>query len=247
MVNGCDGRGCDSRMIHAYWCLCANNFGDLLTRYWIERLTATKVEWVPPDQAEMFGCGSILDSVPIGFTGMLLGTGAMFAERKRHDLKRADIRVLRGPLTARLIFGDPEAGREIQLGDLGVLFVLKKPDVAKDCKVGSLPHYDDREPYKSDCHLDIRGGIETVVDQVARCERIVSSSLHGIILADALGVENKWVDCPRVRGGGFKFRDYAASLGESIEPGVWRLGNQERIAEMATALRESVIKAVEGR
>ena len=195
----------------------------------------------------MFGCGSILDSVPIGFTGMLLGTGAMFADRARRDLQDADIRVLRGPLTAELIFGSPYSHDGIQLGDLGILFTLERPDVNKDCKVGSLPHYDDREPYESDCHLDIRGGIDVVVDQVARCERIVSSSLHGIILADALGVENKWVDCPRVRGGGFKFRDYAASLGESIEPGVWRLGNQKRIAEMATALRESVIEAVEGR
>ena len=41
-----------------------------------------------------------------------------------------------------------------------------------------------------------------------------------------------------VLGKGFKFRDYAAALGDTIEPGVWRLGNQERIAEIAESLKD---------
>ena len=42
----------------------------------------------------------------------------------------------------------------------------------------------------------------------------------------------------KVIGKGFKFRDYASSLGETIEPGEWRLGNQEQIGAIALELKD---------
>ena len=91
--------------------------------------------------------------------------------------------------------------------------------------------------------IDVRSGIENVMREASKCERIISSSLHGIILSDALGIENKWEISEKVLGAGFKFRDYASALGEEIEPGEWRLGNQERIGESAVNLEE-IIKQI---
>ncbi len=48
-----------------------------------------------------------------------------------------------------------------------------------------------------------------VIKQIAECECIVSSSLHGLIIADSLGIPNIHVKVTNnLLGDGFKFDDY---------------------------------------
>ena len=54
-----------------------------------------------------------------------------------------------------------------------------------------------------------------VIDQITACDYIASSSLHGIILADAYGIPNVWIQLSnRIRGNGFKYRDYYEGCGK---------------------------------
>ncbi len=57
-----------------------------------------------------------------------------------------------------------------------------------------------------------------VIDQICSCERILSSSLHGIIVSDAYQVPNCWIELTgNISGGHFKYLDYAASVGRTFD------------------------------
>ena len=52
-----------------------------------------------------------------------------------------------------------------------------------------------------------------VIDQICSCERILSSSLHGLIVSDAYQVPNCWIELSgKLIGGHYKFYDYASSV-----------------------------------
>ncbi len=62
-----------------------------------------------------------------------------------------------------------------------------------------------------------------VVAEIGACKRIVTSSLHGMITADAFGIPRRVEISPALlnetEGGDFKFRDYSASISTRFEPG----------------------------
>ncbi len=74
------------------------------------------------------------------------------------------------------------------------------------------------------------------IDQILSCEMILSSSLHGIIVADAYGVPNLWCKFTdyEAPGKGFKFKDYYLSVGKSIK-------NPVRIQNMNLKEAEKII------
>jgi len=223
------------------WDGSTGNFGDWLTPYFLHKLTDVEIEWTRADEADMFGCGSIIEKVPEDFKGIIFTTGMMNDKSERHDLSGAAVLGLRGPLTAERVM---VSGSAVQFGDLGTLLALFNPNEKKEYEQGVIPHYVHQDRDYPGCHkIDVRSGVENVLREASKCERIISTSLHGVILSDALGIENRWEPSDKVLGSGFKFRDYAASLGETIEPGVWRLGNQEKVGEIATRLEE-VLKSL---
>lgn len=63
-----------------------------------------------------------------------------------------------------------------------------------------------------------------VIRQIGRCRKIVSSSLHGIILADAFGIPRRTEMAASMaspwEGQSYKFRDYAGSVGVPFEVGL---------------------------
>ena len=133
---------------------------------------------------------------------------------------------VRGKHTAALIKNQPIKA----LGDPGLLSGMLLPDKPqqKHYRVGIVPHYvDQKHPAVIEflkqpgvTFIDIFSETMDFLEQVARCEIILSSSLHGLIIADALGIPNGWLKLSeRVRGNDFKFADYYSVFGlEAMQP-----------------------------
>lgn len=60
---------------------------------------------------------------------------------------------------------------------------------------------------------------QSFIDNILSCNNIISSSLHGIIIADAYNVPNVWVCVTHSEhpDNNFKFKDYFLSIGKNIE------------------------------
>jgi pyruvyltransferase len=109
-------------------------------------------------------------------------------------------------------------------GDPALLLPLfyKPSSLKKTHALGVVPHYVDKtqpsllhfQSVPDVLVIDIQGGIDKVVDQIVGCERIVSSSLHGLIIADAYKIPSKWIKLSeKLNGSEFKFFDYFGSVG----------------------------------
>jgi hypothetical protein len=67
--------------------------------------------------------------------------------------------------------------------------------------------------------VDVRRGPSAVIKEIAACEHILSTSLHGLIAADSFDIPAAWARRePDLWGGRFKFLDYESA----VTPGTTR-------------------------
>ena len=79
--------------------------------------------------------------------------------------------------------------------------------------------------------------VEAVIENLCDCERIVSSSLHGLIMATAYGIPCRWAELSdNVIGDGTKFRDFFQSVHMSDQQPL----NMRGCLPLAAALCEEV-------
>lgn len=120
----------------------------------------------------------------------------------------------------------------------GTLFETRNSELeTKRYRLGIIPHVVDqqhpaireiKEKYADEILVIDLAHYEKwtdVIDQICSCERILSSSLHGLIISDAYQIPNCWVELTgRISGGHFKYYDYASSVGRSFEKPI-KIGN----------------------
>ena len=153
------------------------------------------------------------------------GSGFISAKSSIHA-QPLKICAVRGPLSRQRVLDLGYKCPEVY-GDPALLYPrYYHRHQTKKHKLGLVAHYIDRHDaqfqrlVRSGKVLDInvKGNVNGVIDQINSCERIVSSSLHGLILADAYGIPSTWIKITdKVIGNGFKFRDYFASVGRETK------------------------------
>lgn len=166
--------------------------------------------------------GSILSSADANT--IVWGSGFL----RENDLikeKPKQIRAVRGPLSLKKIRDQGVTCPEV-LGDPALLFPrFYTPKVARQFRIGLIPHYIDKNHPFIACAqskgvkiIDPAGDFYQFLDDICSCEMIASSSLHGIIMADAYKIPSLWVKfSDNIKGGNFKFHDYFLSVGKEIE------------------------------
>ena len=136
------------------------------------------------------------------------------------------------------------------IGDPALLLPLVvKPKSSKKYKLGVIPHYIHYEEvvnlfYNQDDVLviNLRDDIEKVVNNIFSCEKTISSSLHGIIVSHAYGIECLWYNFSKkkIAGDNIKFKDYFSSVEiEEYSPfEIFSAGSRIKIDEIIKNITE---------
>lgn len=210
-----------------FWWNGHENVGDALNFDLASRYMGLDVEWVPNNYNKEYYMviGSIIQKA--NSNAIIWGAG-LISDKLTPYRKPKEILAVRGPLTRAAlerrgigcpkIFGDPAL----------LLPKYYYPTVQKKYKYGIIPHYADMQhPFfkqeTPDDFLLIDPGtndVESFINSLLSCEKIVSSSLHGLIFSDAYAIPSAHVRfSKKVFGDNFKFCDYFLSVGRNPEIG----------------------------
>lgn len=200
------------------------NYGDLLGKYLVEKIANKEAVWTKPSAfslKNMFSpiyvtIGSILTNV--NDKCVVWGSGII---AKKYTIKKAKFLAVRGPQTRACLIGQGHDVPEVY-GDPALLLPrYYNPKIEKEYKIGVIPHYNDFEKieawYKNDDSVLLinlmTNAVEETTNQFLKCEKIVSSSLHGVIVSHAYGIPAVWQKfSDNVFGDDIKYQDYFESV-----------------------------------
>jgi hypothetical protein len=191
-------------------------------------------------------------------TSLVWGTGVMHPTIGLGHPRSHAIFAVRGKLSAMALQRSGLLARDVPLGDPGMLAArlmgicrLETPKYA----LGLVPHYVDRGhpavkkllaiPGVRD--LDVRLEPDEFLKAMAECAAVASSSLHGLIFAESLGLPSLWLEASgEVAGDGFKFRDWFSTT-LNPQAAAYRISIDDRPEELAQRAerRDSAISTVD--
>lgn len=218
--------------LDVYWASSHRNFGDVLTPLLLERLFGWQIRHVSYRQADMTAVGSLLQKYTVSRANWL----RRWQESRRPPLRvwstgfiepvaagrvlprRLTVAALRGKRSRAELERLTGARLDVPLGDGGLLashLLDKRPVVRRT--FGLVPHYcDAADPAVRELAnrldaavIDVLAKPLETLERIASCRFILSSSLHGLVAADALGIPNRRIVFGGgIIGGDFKFDDY---------------------------------------
>lgn len=193
-------------------------------KYLVEKISGKPVEWHNPKKRSWFAkkqvfasIGSILGHTKPGWT--VWGSGII---SKNDAVANCDFLAVRGPQSRAYLLNLGYQVPEVY-GDPALLLPnYYSPSVTKNYTIGIIPHINDYKQinalYQSDAAITVidllTNDIETTTQRMLECEAIISSSLHGVIVAHAYGIPAVWIQfSDKVFGDGIKYQDYFESVG----------------------------------
>ncbi|WP_347175246.1 polysaccharide pyruvyl transferase family protein [Polaribacter uvawellassae] len=201
------------------------NFGDLLSKYIVEKISNKKVIHVDPTNRwvrnlgikHYLAIGSIINKATK--KSIVWGSGII---KKDQNIRESNFVAVRGPKTSKRI---EELGYETTYiyGDPGILSNLfYRKEIKKKYKYGIIPHYVDYKEIKkkysknnSTLVIDLMcSNVEDIFEKVKSCEFVFTTSLHGVIISHCFNIPALWIKfSDKLAGDNVKFYDYFESVG----------------------------------
>lgn len=206
----------------------SKNWGDIIGPTIIKHFSKSdKIQ--PTDkkvEGKLVSIGSVMEAArPNDF---IWGTGVIMANNYLPHLRKVKVFATRGPKTRDYLI---YLGHEVPevYGDPGLLYPqIYNPHIEQTHEWGVIPHYMDvKHPVVKTLIergfklIDICAGEHEFVNQLKSVKKVLSSSLHGLIAADAYGIPNARIRLSEnIVGGDWKFEDYALSVGRKNFKGI---------------------------
>ena len=203
------------------------NFGDVASRDLMEMISGCQIRVPNPGERKLVAIGSVLHTAGDG--DVIWGTGKKGTVNKLGTgVQTLDVHAVRGPLTLNFL---RESGIDIskvrEVFDPGCLVgELYREQIAavgdasnqRFGPIRIIPHYRDdllmrrKYPELTPHFVSVDCSTLDMVRAIAGAEAVFSSSLHGVIFAESLGIPAYWLTSI---GGedGFKFYDYYYGTG----------------------------------
>ena len=233
-------RGSVHRYVYTGQYTTNRNYGDALG-LWLPKLLGINGGRLLPKRfvfARQYARGTNLQMVgstlgDVDEHSVVCGAGAVSADQRAKGVPQKIVSV-RGPLTRDILLSQGIDCPAVY-GDPAMLLPLfyTPAQVVKRHKIGLIPHYVDKDnalvqrlAENSDVHLidirlprtrGLRMSIERYwrqwIDDLCSCECVVSSSLHGLIIAEAYSIPTLWAKfSDDINGNDFKYYDYYKSI-----------------------------------
>lgn len=215
----------DKESYKVLWDVNEKNFGDILTPFILEALTDKKIVRIQKSQYYLHEHYFVIGSILQRATKFTKVWGSGFIDENCQCIQAPlHVYAVRGPKSREKLLNAGVQCPEIY-GDPALLLpkIYFPKKIEKKYKLGIIPHYIDKKISWLDkiknneeikvIDIQVDNPI-SFIDELLSCEKIASSSLHGIITADAYGIPSVWLEfSENVKGNGFKFIDYFLSVG----------------------------------
>jgi hypothetical protein len=219
-----------NKEIHVFWWSPnredgLENYGDILNYYLVSKLSNKKIIHLEDTTeneynkylSHYFVVGSILQFV--NSNSRVWGSGIISSNE---DVENCKVFAVRGPRTRKRLLELNIKIPEVY-GDPAILVPnLIKENTIKKYELGIIPHYVDFEYveniFRNDNNIKVikllTSNIEETTKEITLCKKIISSSLHGVVVPQAYNIPSLWVKfSDKLHGDDVKFFDYFESLG----------------------------------
>jgi len=211
--------------INIFYCI-SNNFGDAINPIIAELIFKKPIVWTQTSDEikHLILCGSILNHANQNSTVI----GAGLAQAGDVVNRHVNILAVRGKITEDIIRNKFGYKQPVGLGDPVLLLprILELPRPEKKYKVGIIPHYVDQAVLYELYHkrltengnfFKLINSLESspikMINDALSCEKIITSSLHGLVLGFAYDIPTQWCKITnKIIGGNMKFLDFYSSI-----------------------------------
>jgi pyruvyltransferase len=225
----------DARIDHDF-----TNFGDILSEKVVEKMVGhpIKTTFNPfyhkhRHGKKLFAIGSILHQIENEDVIWGSGINGNYLDPSWYRVRSLDIRAVRGPCTRNFLLNMGFSCPEVY-GDPALLIPFLFPEFKRSDHPSYeyiiIPHFSDPFFCLTDPHVvSVKDDWKAVIARILDSRLVISSSLHGLIVAEAFGIPARYLRVSENESL-FKFQDYyygtqrfdfkfATSVEEALEMG----------------------------